>query len=84
MTTQTPTRAAIEETCGRRLSTAIEQLRNAPDKLRIGRYSRGIEQMPKAPDKLRIGRYSRGIEQMPNAPGKLRRGSFADSFAASK
>jgi hypothetical protein len=61
MTTQAPTRAAIKQRHERRVSTAIEQLPNARDKLRIGRYSQGIEQMPAAPGKLRRGSFADGF-----------------------
>ena len=58
MTTQALTRAAIEQRHVRRVSTAIEQLPDAPDKLRIGRYSQGIEQMPAATGKLHRGSFA--------------------------
>jgi hypothetical protein len=61
MTTQTPTRPASEQRHVRRVSPAIEQLPDAPDKLDFGRYSRGIEQMPDAPDKLRRGSFADGF-----------------------
>jgi hypothetical protein len=34
---------------------------DAPDKLRIGRYSQGIEQTPAAPGKVRRGSFADGF-----------------------